>query len=72
MFIMRRKEEKRCSNNSDTNCYPCFVLQVSAQTSKGWGDYSDPLEVPTGQAGEYKYDEEGQCRSFSPSRLSVS
>ncbi|XP_076451598.1 ephrin type-A receptor 4-like isoform X2 [Babylonia areolata] len=35
-----------------------YIFLVSAQTSKGWGDYSDPLEVFTGQDGEYKYEDE--------------
>ncbi|KAK7475938.1 hypothetical protein BaRGS_00032827 [Batillaria attramentaria] len=27
---------------------------VSAETMKGWGEYSDPLEVATGQHGQYR------------------
>lgn len=42
-----------------TNVIFVCLPQVSAETSKGWGEYSDPLEVPTGQQQQYKYDDEG-------------
>ncbi|KAK7093365.1 ephrin type-A receptor 4-like isoform X2 [Littorina saxatilis] len=36
-----------------------YIFLVSAQTSKGWGDYSDPLDVFTGQRGSFgEYDDE--------------
>nr|KAG5691375.1 hypothetical protein BaRGS_008107 [Batillaria attramentaria] len=31
-----------------------YIFLVSAETMKGWGEYSDPLEVATGQHGQYR------------------
>ncbi|XP_025080745.1 ephrin type-B receptor 1-B-like isoform X2 [Pomacea canaliculata] len=35
-----------------------YFFMVSAQTSKGWGEFSDPIEVATGQQGQYKLEDE--------------